>query len=261
MLNDAIDTLQSGLALRPEERYLRANLGDTYLQMGNLVEAEKIFRELIRTDADFPFGYRGLAIVFNEQKKYDQAEAMVRNANQLSPKDLGGRLFLAKVLSDQQKYSEADAAFREALKLAPDNPLALNNFGYSLVERGEKLEEALEMIQRAVDAAPANGSFLDSLGWAYFKMGKLAEAVRYLNDAVNSGTQSPTIHEHLAEVYSKTGKTDEARAAILKALSLSKDADQIARLKAKLNPDGIPPGKKVLEKKEPAEKKPNSNQP
>jgi tetratricopeptide (TPR) repeat protein len=252
MLNDAAETLLSGLALRPEDRSLRTSLGETYRRMGNLPEAERVFRELTRTDADYANGYMGLAMVLTEQKKYDQAEALLQKASQLSPRDIAPRLFLAQVLSHQQKYSEAEAAYRGVLKLAPDNPLALNNFGYALVERGVKLEEALEMIQRAVDLAPANGGYLDSLGWAYFKMGKLEQAERYLNDAVNAGAQSPTIYEHLGEVYDKLNKPDESRAARQKALSLAKDADQIARLKSKLNPDGKSP-----EKKEPDQKKPD----
>lgn len=261
MLNDAAETLLSGLALRPEDRSLRGSLGETYRRMGNLPEAERVFRELTRTDADYAYGYMGLAMVLTEQKKYDQAEALLQKASQLAPRDISPRLFLAQLLSTQQKYNEAEAAYRQVLKLAPDNPLVLNNFGYSLAERGVKLEEALEMIQRAVDAAPTNGGYLDSLGWAYFKMGRLEKAERYLNDAVNAGAQSATIYEHLGEVYEKLDKPDEARAARVKALSLAKDADQIARLKSKLDPNTNSPEKRAPEKKEPEKKEPDNKKP
>ena len=90
------------------------------------------------------------------------------------------------------------------------------------------------MIQRAVRAEPANSSFLDSLGWAYFKLGKLTEAERHLSEAARRDNQSATIQEHLGDLYQKLGKTDQALAAWKKALSLSVEVDEMERIKAKL---------------------------
>jgi predicted Zn-dependent protease len=90
------------------------------------------------------------------------------------------------------------------------------------------------MIQRAVDSAPGNGSYLDSLGWAYFKLGKFDEAERYLENAARIVTSSPGIQEHLGDLYQRRNKTQEARAAWQKGLSLSSDVTQIARLRLKL---------------------------
>jgi predicted Zn-dependent protease len=97
------------------------------------------------------------------------------------------------------------------------------------------LNEALEMIQRAVKAEPTNPSFLDSLGWAYFKLGQLNEAERHLTDAARRNNSSATIQEHLGDVYQRQGKTAEARTAWQKALTLSAEAEQTARIKTKLS--------------------------
>lgn len=91
------------------------------------------------------------------------------------------------------------------------------------------------MIQRAVRANPTNSSFLDSLGWAYFKLGKLDEAERNLTEAARRNNTSPTIQEHLGDLYQQRGKLELARAAWQKALSLAVETQDTARLKAKLS--------------------------
>src|SRR5262249_35121768 len=121
----------------------------------------------------------------------------------------------------------------EALRLEPNNPVALNDLGYYMVERNENLPEALKLIQRAVDAAPGNPSFLDSLGWAHFKLGHLEEAEKYLTQAAQSA-KSATIFEHLGDVYDRAGKKESAQQQWQKALALSAEPDQTTRLKSKL---------------------------
>lgn len=138
------------------------------------------------------------------------------------------------MLGEQGRKAEAEKEFRRALELEPNNALILNNLGYSMVERGEKLEEALKMIQQAVDSEPGNAAYLDSLGLAYFKLGRLAEAESPLLEAARQFPTSSTVHEHLGDLYTGQGKPDHARAAWQKALSLSTETDEAARLKSKL---------------------------
>ena len=144
------------------------------------------------------------------------------------------KLTLATAQQMSGDYKSAEETLREILKQTPRNPIALNNLGYFLAERGEKLDEALKLIEQAVEIDPTNPSFLDSLGWAYFKLGKLAEAEKYLRDAAQIDDSSSTIHEHLGDVYQKQGKLDLAKTAWQKALSLSSEEDETNRIKAKL---------------------------
>ncbi len=116
----------------------------------------------------------------------------------------------------------------------PNNPIALNNLGYFLVERGERFEEALELIKQALAIDENNPSYLDSLGWAYFKLGKFDEAEKYLKKAVMIDPTSATIQEHLGDVYAKQKKLDLARASWKKALNLSSDAEEVSRLEKKI---------------------------
>ncbi len=110
----------------------------------------------------------------------------------------------------------------------------MNNLGYFLIERDERFEEALDLIQQAVKIDPTNPSYLDSLGWAYFKLGKYVEAEKSLKEALRFDSASGTIHEHLGDVYQKQGKNDLAKASWTRSASLFSEASDVARVKKKL---------------------------
>ena len=143
-------------------------------------------------------------------------------------------MVLASAQEETGDMKGAEESLRKVLSKEPNNATALNNLGYFLADHNERLSEALEMIQQAVKAEPTNASYLDSLGWVYFKLGKLKEAEENLAAAARTNTASATIHEHLGEVYHARNEGDRARAAWEKALSLSREPAQTARLKARL---------------------------
>lgn len=145
------------------------------------------------------------------------------------------KLTLATAQQMSGDFKSAEETLRLILRQTPDNPIALNNLGYFLLERNEKITEAFDLISRAVKIDPTNPSFLDSLGWAYYKLGKYAEAEEYLLQAASFDQASPAINEHLGDVYEKQKKNAQAREAWQKALNLSSEAAEINRLKTKLN--------------------------
>jgi tetratricopeptide (TPR) repeat protein len=144
------------------------------------------------------------------------------------------KLTLATAQQMSGNYAAAEETLRQILRQTPDNPIALNNLGYFLIERDKNITEAFELIQQAVKIDPTNPSYLDSLGWAFFKLGKYPEAEKYLKEAAEIDTASSTISEHLGDVYQKQGKTELARNAWQKALNLASDIQDVNRLKAKL---------------------------
>ncbi|WP_090114805.1 tetratricopeptide repeat protein [Limimaricola pyoseonensis] len=131
-------------------------------------------------------------------------------------------------------WSGAETDFRAALAISPDQSQVLNYLGYSLVERGEKLEEALGMIERAVESQPMNGAIVDSLGWAQFKLGRFDEAVANLERAAELEPVDPTVNDHLGDGYWAVGRLTEARFQWQRALSFDPDAGQAQRIRAKL---------------------------
>lgn len=109
------------------------------------------------------------------------------------------------------QWDAAEADFRTSLTLEPDHPSVLNYLGYSLIEKGLKLDEAMEMVRKAVEARPNDGYIVDSLGWAYYQLGDYEEAVKHLERAVELRPEDPVINDHLGDAYWRVGRTLEAK--------------------------------------------------
>ena len=144
------------------------------------------------------------------------------------------RLSVATALQMSGDFAGAENTLRDILKESPNNPIALNNLGYFLLERNERFEEAVRLIKQAVDIDPTNPSYLDSLGWAHFKLGKMAEAELYIREALRQDSASATINEHLGDVYFAQSKADQAKTYWQRSLNLATDTKEIERLKKKL---------------------------
>jgi len=143
------------------------------------------------------------------------------------------------------RWPEAQADLQAALKLRPDEPELLNYLGYSWIDRGEHLAEARKMIEKAVAADPRSGAMVDSLGWAFYRMGDYKQAVEKLEQAVELEAGDPEINNHLGDAYWKVGRKDEAQFQWRRVLTLKPDAKIKASAEAKLasglGPDGPTP--------------------
>lgn len=135
--------------------------------------------------------------------------------------------------SDQWEAAEAD--FRHALTLSPDQADVLNYLGYSLVEQRRNFDEALAMIERAVELEPESGYIIDSLGWVFFRLGRYAEAVAPMERAVELLPNDPIINDHLGDVYWKVGRLREARFQWERALSFDPEDAEAERIRRKLD--------------------------
>jgi tetratricopeptide (TPR) repeat protein len=136
-------------------------------------------------------------------------------------------------LTDNWPPAEAD--FRRALELNPDQPQVLNYLGYSLVEQRRNLDEALDMIERAVAARPDSGYIVDSLAWVYYRLGRFDEAVEPMERAAELLPTDPIINDHLGDVYWMVGRKREARFQWHRALSLDPEEEDAERIRLKLD--------------------------
>ncbi len=185
-----------------------------------------------------------LAQIYIRLKRWDDAAASLdkADASASKPEEKLYVYFLRGTLADRQKkYDEAEAQFQKALTIDPQNATILNYLGYMLADRGVRLPEALVMIRKAVDLDPQNYAYLDSLGWVYFKTGQYALAEENIRKANERNNGDPTIHDHMGEVYEKTGNLKMAvaqweRSMTEYAHSLPADADpaDVAKVQHKL---------------------------
>lgn len=159
---------------------------------------------------------------------YDQAAALVE--------DQGGPswfLYYTRAISHERQgnWENAEADFRAALVINPGQPQVLNYLGYSLVEKQIKLDEALEMIERAVVASPDSGYIMDSLGWALYRLGRYEEAVPHMERAVELMAVDPVVNDHLGDVYWAVGRKREAEFQWARALSFVDKDDPLSEAK------------------------------
>ena len=138
-----------------------------------------------------------------------------------------------------KQWPKAEADFKQALELFPDQPLVLNYLGYSWVDQGVNLEEGMRMIRRAVEQRADDGYIVDSLGWAYYRMGDFENAVKHLEQAVELKPEDPTINDHLGDAYWRVGRFLEAKFQWTHARDLNPEPEELAKINAKLK-SGLP---------------------
>ncbi|MDR7123280.1 tetratricopeptide repeat protein [Pseudotabrizicola sp. 4114] len=162
---------------------------------------------------------------------YDTALALVAE-----PSERHWGLFYSRAVAQERsgQWDKAEADFRKALELNPDQPQVLNYLGYSFVDRGENLEEALGMIERAVAARPDAGYIIDSLAWAYFRLGRYADALPQMERASELEPVDPVVTDHLGDVYWAVGRHLEARFQWRRALSFDPKEEDATRIRRKL---------------------------
>ncbi|QUJ75566.1 tetratricopeptide repeat protein [Sulfitobacter albidus] len=186
-------------------------------------QAIEVLEQLTRTHGDLAVVHSTLGDTLRGQDKFAQAVAAYDTALSLSDPEDDRRWFLyfsrgiAKSRSDDTVAAEED--FRAALAINPDQPQVLNYLGYSLVEEQRKLDEALDMIERAVAASPDSGYIVDSLGWVYYRLGRYDEAVVQMERAVELEAVDPVVNDHLGDVYWAVGREREAMFQWQRALS------------------------------------------
>jgi tetratricopeptide (TPR) repeat protein len=154
-----------------------------------------------------------LAQLYDKAHKFDDAGKALDAAEKLSANDDEKKdvwFERGVVYEHMKKIDLSEAEFRRVLKVDPDNAEALNYIGYVLADRNMRLPESLELITKALELMPENGAFLDSLGWVYFRMGRLPEAEENLRRAVIKTPSDPTVHDHIAQVLMAESKVQEA---------------------------------------------------
>ena len=205
----AIEVSKKAVATDPKNRDLKMMLAGELADAGQVDAAMSMETSLLNNTSDDRTVWLSIGQMNIRLRRWKEAEDALAKADPLTTKkeDKVFLLFLRGELADREKHQEqAENYFKQVLDLDATNAMALNYIGYMLADKGERLPEALKMIHKAVDQEPMNGAYLDSLGWVYFKLGEYELAEDNLRRAVERDQTDPTVHEHLGDLYEKTGR-------------------------------------------------------
>jgi tetratricopeptide (TPR) repeat protein len=215
----AVDVAKSALTQHPNDLRLTRLQAQALRHDGKADAGIALLEEAVKHHAEDPVAYISLAQAYSEAERGVQAVKVLQDAQGKFPSDDGIAFELGTVLDKQKKFAEAESAFRQVLSRNPENAIALNYLGYMLAERGERLDESVSYLTKALQVEPENPSYLDSLGWAYFKADKLDLAETNLKRAADQLKTNSVIQEHYGQVLFKLGRYDEAIAAWSRALA------------------------------------------
>ncbi len=232
----------------PFHRLSELQLGLDLAQIGDKEEAKGRLKGLIDEDPRDFRAYLAYGSVLSEAKDYramaDNFDAAVAAIGETPSREHWGIFYQRGIAYERLKeWDKAEPSFQKALELYPDQPQVLNYLGYSWVDRNENLDEAMDMISRAVELRPNDGYIVDSLGWAHYRLGQFEDAVTNLERAVALMESDPTINDHLGDAYWRVGRKLEATFQWKRALEANTEENSDlnnAEIERKLK-EGLPP--------------------
>jgi len=274
----ALVYLQLALYLSPNHPLALLSLADLYESVKKPAMAIKVYERMpasspLRRNAQIQ-----LAVSLDAAERSDEAIKILKNVTTEDPKDLEAVMALGNVERGRKKFadcaqtysrgidvlpatnektnwvyyyyrgiceerskqwSKAEVDMRKALDLQPEQPHVLNYLGYSWIDQGINLDEGMRMIKRAVDQRPDDGYIVDSLGWAYYRIGNFEDAVKNLERAIDLKPEDPTINDHLGDAYWRIGRTLEAKFQWAHARDLKPEPDELPKIEAKIE-NGLP---------------------
>ena len=268
----ALPYLRFALFLRPDFNEARLLLGEQYEKFGFADAAMESYRAIPKQSPYYVNAQVQVAQLLVNMEKHDEAIALLVRLRDAFPESRVAAVALASLYRIREHYDEAIAVYssiidsietplmgdwmvyygravsyersdrwleaeadlQTALRLSNEHPLVLNYLGYSWVDQGERLDVALEMLQKATRNRPQNGFIVDSLGWAYYKLGDFDQATLYLERAVELEPGDPIINDHLGDSFWRSGRKLEARFQWRRALLLEPEEEEIAGIEEKL---------------------------
>jgi Flp pilus assembly protein TadD len=214
----------------------RAKLAWSYQGDKRNEEALKVARETLAAEPKSRDAATTLADLLRADEQYEESVRVLDKliaSEGLSP-DWRLLYMRAVDLEESDRWPQAERDLTAALKQRPEEPELLNFLGYSWIDRGEKLREAVAMVQRAVDANPKSGAMIDSLGWGYYRLGDYNDAVEKLEEAVAIEAGDPDVNNHLGDAYWQVGRKNEARFQWNRVLTLEPSPKLRREVDAKL---------------------------
>lgn len=235
LANAVYDAIPSTSPMKP---MAVVRVADNLDAMGNRPEAIRRLSNIVTTNPNDIDAISVLGDLLRSDKQYDKAADTYSKALAITGGKTPGdwRFYYVRGIAFERsdKFPSAEKDFLTALDLNPNQPQVLNYLGYSWVDKGMNLTRALEMIQKAVQASPNDGYIIDSLGWAYYRLGRYADAVTQLEQAATLRPNDPEINDHLGDAYWRVGRKLEAKFQWNVAFAMDTEGNVKARVGPKL---------------------------
>lgn len=253
----AMETYRYNIHLDPKFADSYVHLGVLHYRLKQFPEAVTQLDEAVRLTPKQPEPYIVLGLAHFQSEQFEKASRAFEEGIRNNPKNADLHFNLGTAYDKLNRFDEVERAMEAALSIDPHHSDALNYLGYSYAERGIKIEQALSLTKRAVALKPENGYYVDSLGWAFYKSGMLAEALTEIKKAVALVGDDPVIYEHLGDVYLKQQKVSDAREAWLHSLEIDPSNEKLLQrfreqgLANQANEDRIQQAKRRVSEKTP----------
>lgn len=230
----ASELARSARNRRPQELRFAQLEARALAKAGRGDRAVVIMRDAVAAHGDNVQAHLALAETLQEAKRPGEADQVLAEAAQRFPAEVLVPFQRGALLEQRKDFDAAEVAFRDALARDPLHAPTLNYLGYMLAERGERLDEAVTLVERALTVDPGNGSYLDSLGWALFKQKQYAKAQPLLERAAEQAPANSVVLDHLGDLYWATGRRSEAVSAWRRALAGDREQVDVKSIEGKI---------------------------
>jgi tetratricopeptide (TPR) repeat protein len=213
-------------------------------QLERVEEAKDLLEELARQHPRDVRPLEALGSIMRGHKRYEEAADYYTRAIALidKPEEKHWTFYYSRGTCYERlkKLPQAEADLLKSLQLSPNQALTLNYLGYTWIDHNRNLQRGLALIKKAVSLKPDDGYIVDSLGWAYYRLGNFSEAVKHLERAVELRPEDPTLNDHLGDAYWRVKREREARFQWEQALTLEPEPAEAEKIRHKLE-RGLPP--------------------
>ena len=233
-LDKALNLGKQQLAKDPDDVNIALVYARALADSGKTRESADLLAKILQANPSNVDIYVNLSQVYLQSRKYAEAEKVLRRAADRKIDGERVKFQLATVYERQKDYDRAETLFKELLKENPKNATVLNYVGYMLADRGVRLDEAVRYVEQALEIEPSNAAYLDSLGWAYFKLNDLERAEKYLLKAVELVKNDPVMFDHLGDLYYRMGQLERARDSWSKSVEVGTEREEVDKVRDKL---------------------------
>jgi tetratricopeptide (TPR) repeat protein len=228
-LTEAEHHYRTALKFLPENSYLLSFHGISLSRLGRDEDALLPLQKAIDKDPTNINALLSHGFALNRLERNPEAILSLERVLKLEPANLTALTTLGMIYDTMKIFSKSDSLYEQSLQLYPDNDLLMNNYAYSLAERNEKLEYALELALKAIAIKPANGAYLDTVGWIYYKLNQFELALSYIQQSLADRENSAVVLEHLGDVYLKLNQLPAAIKCWRQALELNPNQENLKR--------------------------------